>query len=624
MADAPLSPEEIAHRGFASSFRGFDTNEVRDYLARVAEELRAAAHDNHELQLRLVDAEHRAAHPVLDHATLSRAVGDEMARVLASAQEAGQELRAKAEENVGRMLREAHEHAQRIRAEADAVLAARSAETQEAVAQVQAQAQAEAEAITQQARDDAAVVAADEEARSRRLVQEAEAARAQVLGDLSRRRRMINVQVEQLRAGRDRLLDAYRVVRRTLDEVSDELERVEDEAKAAASEAARRLALPADAEAGTRSDATVPVRIDDDVQETDGVRAPGDGETDTPLPATAPVPSPVPSPLPPARSPSPFPLARPGPSLARADPTPEPVTDRLTEPAVKPAAEPPPSVVEDLFARIRADREASVARAEEVLAATGPLAAMAVEETPLEASPREGRVEERAAADASAANGKDDEVLRERRDAVAEPIWTRLTRALKRALQDEQNEALDRLRGANASGVTSAGLVPNDRQLARYTKAATPLIEEAVQAGIEFVDTGASPGGPSVRVADLVSELAESLAEPLRRAVDDGVRASGDDLGALVERIGGVYREWRGQRVERLAVDATVGAFGRGTLAGAGGQALRWIVEDQAGGCSDCDDNALAGPTIPGDTYPTGQTHPPAHGGCRCFLVPAP
>src|SRR2546430_1796534 len=64
--------------------------------------------------------------------------------------------------------------------------------------------------------------------------------RAKVLGDLGRRRKLAQVQVAQLRAGRERLLDAYRTVRRTLDEVSDELQRADAEARLAAEQAAIR------------------------------------------------------------------------------------------------------------------------------------------------------------------------------------------------------------------------------------------------------------------------------------------------------------------------------------------------------------------------------------------------
>src|SRR6266850_376192 len=66
------------------------------------------------------------------------------------------------------------------------------------------------------------------------MVGEAQAVRERLLGDLARRRRLAHVQIEQLRAGRERLLEAYRVVRRTLDEATEELTVAEAEARVAA------------------------------------------------------------------------------------------------------------------------------------------------------------------------------------------------------------------------------------------------------------------------------------------------------------------------------------------------------------------------------------------------------
>ena len=50
---------------------------------------------------------------------------------------------------------------------------------------------------------------------------------------------------------------------------------------------------------------------------------------------------------------------------------------------------------------------------------------------------------------------------------------------------------------------------------------------------------------------------------------------------------------------------------------------LRWVVDDDVAECPDCDDNALAGPVPSREAFPTGHPHPPAHAGCRCLLVPA-
>jgi len=103
--------------------------------------------------------------------------------------------------------------------------------------------------------------------------------------------------------------------------------------------------------------------------------------------------------------------------------------------------------------------------------------------------------------------------------------------------------------------------------------------------------------------------------------LDDAGTDHGPDTA---DRINGVYREARG-RIDLLVGDAVTevvsGAF---TAELPAGTPVRWVVEDVDGPCADCDDNALAGPTPLGQAFPTGQTAPPAHPGCRCVLAPTP
>src|SRR5438105_1334844 len=87
-ADVPVTAEEVEHRGFSTTFRGFDANEVRQYLVRVAESLRAARDRQRELEQKVRDIEARAASPVLDEATLTTALGEHTARIIRSAHEA--------------------------------------------------------------------------------------------------------------------------------------------------------------------------------------------------------------------------------------------------------------------------------------------------------------------------------------------------------------------------------------------------------------------------------------------------------------------------------------------------------------------------------------------------------
>ncbi len=271
-----------------------------------------------------------------------------------------------------------------------------------------------------------------------------------------------------------------------------------------------------------------------------------------------------------------------------------------------------PPGVSDLFARIREDRAAAVARAQHVLAADDPSG----ERTGTVPSP--GPRPQASEPEEPSTLG--DEALLQRRDDALEGIISGLARRLKRVLQDEQNEVLDRLRSHR--GQNPSDLVPSSvDQLARYGRASAELLEEAASAGVEFVSPGASLAPD---IGDLADGLAESLIGPLRRRLQQAVRGEdGDDPAALAERISAAYREWKAQRIDRLAGDAAISAFSRGTLSALPGLALRWVVDDDDGPCPDCDDNALAGPTPVGEEYPTGQQHPPAHAGCRCLLVPA-
>jgi len=215
----------------------------------------------------------------------------------------------------------------------------------------------------------------------------------------------------------------------------------------------------------------------------------------------------------------------------------------------------------------------------------------------------------------------------ERHRAAIVDLEVTLTRKLKRALQDEQNDLLDHLRSLRGEPTASALLPGYQAQIARYADAASPLLAKASTAGAAFaadVLAVKAAGRTNASVADLANETARSIVDALRRRVDEAISAhAGEDQSVLVESVGAAYREWKSQRIERIAGDALVAAFSRGTWNGTpDGMSMRWIVEDVDGPCPDCDDDALAGALARGEAFPTGQQYPPAHSGCRCLLVP--
>jgi hypothetical protein len=220
-----------------------------------------------------------------------------------------------------------------------------------------------------------------------------------------------------------------------------------------------------------------------------------------------------------------------------------------------------------------------------------------------------------------------DEALMQRRESAIVDLEVTLTRKLKRALQDEQNDLLDRLRSLRGEPRASALLPEHDVQVASYADSASPLLVKAASAGAAFAADvlATKPAGRgAASVAEVANEAARSIVDPLRRRLEDVISAhAGEDQSVLVESVGAAYREWKSQRIERISGDALAAAFSRGTWqAMPEGSSMRWIVEDVDGPCPDCDDDALAGVLPRSEVFPTGQHYPPAHSGCRCLLVP--
>jgi hypothetical protein len=234
---------------------------------------------------------------------------------------------------------------------------------------------------------------------------------------------------------------------------------------------------------------------------------------------------------------------------------------------------------------------------------------------------------EAAAAEAPVTN--EDEALLQRRDEAVGPIEISLARKLKRALQDEQNDLLDRLRGLRTQPTATLVLPGRAAHAERFASAGRPMLDKAAKAGAAFflsMTPGATAAGTddSPDLDDLAATLAAAIVDPLRarleRAFIDGYD---DDPAVLAESLGAAYREWKTQRIEQTAADHVATAFARGAFASTPeATPLRWLVEDVEGPCPDCDDNALAGGLPKGEPFPTGQQYPPAHAGCRCLLVP--
>jgi DivIVA domain-containing protein len=633
-ADPSLTPEQIEARSFTSGFRGYDQSEVRDYLGRLATEVRSLRDQTDRLESAWHSAEERAARPpVLDEETLIVAVGEETASILRAARTAASDLRSRASEDAQRIVADAQARAAELRSEAEGIVGRETKAAEEAAARIVDAARAEAAEMVDKARIESDALRAAAQHERNLTIEGAISTRERVLEDLSRRRRVASVQIEQLRAGRERLLESYAVVRRTLEEVNDELNRADAEARTAADEVGRRMRdQPPGSPKLTEGRGEV-----EPVDEVDGGGAPAEVEAGS-APDVPGVPPTGSAPEPPSRPPSSSQAgAGGGEALAAAA---DPATDSvlLPDPVHQPEATGGPRLrvvtdddssaggarADDVFARLRAGRagkeahpaaEAAPPAAPTLIAGTG--------------TAPEGEDD---GEDQSEPDDPDEGLLR-RRQAVLADLESSLTRRLKRALQDEQNDLLDRLR-SQRDQPTVASLLPDlAAQIGHYSGVALPQLDEAAAGGVTFAvetleqseDAAArSPMSRAPDVGDLAIDAATTIVESLRRRLEHAITTSaGEEQQVLVEAVGSAYREWKSERIERIAGDALAAAFSRGTWYQVpDGGLLRWVAQDPGGPCPDCDDDVLAGNLPKGEPFPTGQAHPPAHPGCRCLLVP--
>jgi len=649
MADtpAPIDPDRILEHTFTAVRRGYDPLEVQRYLLQIANQLRSGRDREAELRHQLEEADKRTA-PIddLDPVQLARLLGDETARVLEAAQGAAGEIRAKAEENVSRLLREARDESQQMREDAESVLSRKTAEAEDAAAAIRA----EAEAVIEAARAEAAELVEAGRQEGRDMVGEAQKVRQRMLDDLSRRRKLLRQQIEQLQAGRDRLLSAYDVVRETLDVATEELHIALPEAKLAAETASLKAADDDDEafeaeigeaaaagaaeDAAAASDGTATSGADDapgaePAAEVDspGGSASGDDDTD---PADAALGADdavvVDGPDDEALAPDPV-EGRHSSSVKIVKATGEAAAAAATVAEADKAA--------NVFARLREEEVVVTA-----IDGDGDTLEIEVIETALEAVDEVYAAEaaaqaadadddpdhDAAEAEAEADEGPTDpaEELLVRRDAAVADLERNLARRLKRELSDEQNELLASLSAAKGSPTAADVLPAPEAHVERFQAIAVPTLAEAATAGADLVSTVAGPPAAPTSVADLAAELAADIVAPLRERLERAFADSDGHPDDVAQSIRSCYREWKGQRVDQVAAHAVVAASNRGLLDRLPeGTLVRWVVADGDSPSPDCDDNALAGAVVLGEAFPTGHTAPPLHPSCRCMVVPA-
>jgi len=536
ISSSRLSTGDIARHSFAIVRRGFDAEEVRAYLQSVARSIEAFEEREQALRTAMAEADERAAHPVVDEATLTASLGQHSAQILRHAHEEAARIVAQAQEGASALLRDAQSQVDELQARTESSSAERVVEVELMVANAEQEARAERERILAGAEAGGEEIINRAKDEGRALLEQVQEARRRVLADLAARRRTLSVQIEQLRAARDEMTASVHGVRDKVSDILEQLARTDDEARAAALAAGDQARLH-----GTEAephDQEAPVDAGGDRS---GADAGGDAASE--------------------------------------------------DGGIAPS-------VDELFARIRAGSDEP---------GTG--------DAPVEAEAPSG-VEGTSDAEEPADPADPDHQLMARRDELLSPVLARLSRHIKRTLGDDQNRLLHVLRSAPATeGVALLG--SEDDHLATFTAVAQSHLVDAFSAGTVFGGGQAGTIAAGASVDQSASGLARTVVTMLRRRIEEGTED-------LADRVGAAFREWRGERIERLVGDFAIQAFSSGVAAATGPEGkVRWVLTSKDG-CSDCDDNALAGSLPTSEAFPTGHPYPPAHSGCRCLVAPIP
>lgn len=549
---------DIARTNFTTVRKGgLDPHEVRLHLETVAREVSHLENRVRELTEQLSEAQHRASNPSFDEATLATALGTQGAAILRTAHDEAGRVTAEAQERSAQLFSDSQKRAASHLMEAQERATAMITDAERAAGQIDVEARQAAERLISTAHTNASTLVDRGREQGRAIVEQATGARRTILNDLAIKRKALHIQIDQLRAARDAMTQAVQSLRSHVEELLSDLATSDDVARQAALDALR-LRPPSSDPSHEELLSGTPLRIVPEAS----LEANADVATEVATPQPAPK------------------------ATSKREPKATPVADVASFVEEDVAGT---DVVNEIFARLRKatleERGASAAPAKKTV--------VAAPVTPTSE-------------------------LVDRRDAALQESLASVTRKVKRALQDDQNVTLERLR--DVRGDMTEYLEEEMVQRARYDEAAHEALADAARAGVLFARTEAGRDEVSVDPA-LVSECSADLAVTIVLALRKRIMADGN--GEATDRANAAYREWRGARVERLCTDAARRAFHLGVMSASAGGHLRFIVAPNEAPCDACTLDAAAPPRVAGQPFPSGSLYPPLHAGCACTVIPA-
>ncbi|MFZ9175826.1 MAG: DivIVA domain-containing protein, partial [Ilumatobacteraceae bacterium] len=549
----PSSPAAVGAAQFTVGRRGFEQEEVRDFLRMVSAELARLQERERflESELRTLQTQGISSPGVLDEETVMRVLGEETARVLTAAREAAHQMRLRASESADRIVREASADAARIRNDAEIEVSRQRADAI-------ADAEAEIELAKQQGRE---------------MVAEARAYREKVLSELSRRRELAREQIEHLIHHRDRLATAFERARLAATDVVGDLDEFD--------ELADEIEKGAGLMAGTGTPVFVDHTADPEAIPQRTIAAVDDGESTNETPEVEVVDVietevVVEEQIQEAAQ-SPVEVANESRQTAvmAEHPSTEQPTDHMaevvqlfapkkSEPSVKSAEkveELAPAVVEEsssekpqmprskekksvdeLFAKLREAKVEEVAR---TLSEPSTKPEPEVESTPIAPKARKIVVP------------PTNPALFEQRDSVLAPLNTTMTRAIKRVLADFENGSLTLLQSKKFVVSIDTLMPPADSMAQELVEAIADDMMNSALAGAQSVARGLKADlrkrVTKALVLQVISpQVAELIVNPLRSQIQRSIEQCDADKNEMSGLTRSAFRELKIQRVDAI------------------------------------------------------------------------
>lgn len=207
------------------------------------------------------------------------------------------------------------------------------------------------------------------------------------------------------------------------------------------------------------------------------------------------------------------------------------------------------------------------------------------------------------------------------RDVAVTRAGANLKRQLRRALNDDQSDVLDRLRQGRGA-ITLDELRPIDEQIEHYVGPLRRGLTDIVTAGARAGGCDqAEPGSLENLVDQLASFVVDRVRTPTTMAITE---ADHRDRERILEPIRSGYRDVRNIGLPDLLVDALNEAFAIGLYDSIEeGAPVAWLVDPRTDPDPVNEVNRDRTGLVKGEPFPSGHVRPLSVPGCRCLVVQA-